>query len=64
MPTSADERYLTTKQLCGRYSVNRETIRRWRTTGRLPQPITFGSFGQPRYRLSDLEAFERRLERV
>lgn len=50
--------YAQDTQLAARYSVSRATIWRWAATGRLPKPIKL-SPGCTRWKLSDLEAFER-----
>lgn len=49
-------RYLSDKDLAGRYSVHRATPWRWAQSGKLPQPIKIN--GCTRWKLSDIEAWE------
>jgi excisionase family DNA binding protein len=47
--------FLTERKFAARLSVGASTIRRWRTSGRLPH---FKLGGVIRYRLADVENFE------
>ena len=50
--------YITTSELCRRYSISRTTAWRWRRAGRLPDPVQIGP-GVQRWRLADLEDYDR-----
>lgn len=49
--------FLPDKQVAVRYGVNRSTIWRWVSEGHFPSPVRFA--GCTRWRLSDLENWER-----
>ena len=51
-PATVTEPYLTLRQLCARLSVSRFTIWRWR-------PPSHDVGGQPRFRLTEVEAYLR-----
>lgn len=53
--------YLTTDELAKRWSIATNTIRRWRTEGMGPSFVKLGSGirSAVRYRLEDIEAYER-----
>lgn len=55
--------YLTTRQVCERYSVGRTTLYRWmqREQNTFPAPAISGTAGQNRWRIEDLEAYEARI---
>jgi len=57
MPTE----YLTTKQVCQRYNVCRQTLYRWmaREQAPFPAPRLRGTAGNNRWALEDLIAYER-----
>lgn len=54
------EKFLTQQDVAERYKVTRISIWRWCKEGRLPQPVIVG--GVKRWRLSDLEAWEKQRE--
>ena len=49
--------YLTTKDLCDRYKVNRSTIWKWQKNKGFPEPVRFGP-QVVRWRLLDVTAWE------
>jgi hypothetical protein len=53
---------LTEQQLAERWRVSQRTLRRWRSTARLPAHIRIGHpvVGRVLYRLTDVLAFEER----
>jgi hypothetical protein len=53
---------LTEQQLAERWRVSQRTLRRWRSTARLPAHIRIGHpvVGRVLYRLADVLAFEER----
>lgn len=53
---------LTEKQLAERWRVSQRTLRRWRSTARLPAHIRIGHpvVGRVLYRLADVLVFEER----
>ncbi|WP_062359855.1 helix-turn-helix transcriptional regulator [Vreelandella aquamarina] len=56
--------YLTTKDLCERYKVERTTLYRWmkREENPLPAPRISGKAGLNRWAIDDIEAYEASLE--
>lgn len=54
-------KFVDAKHVAARYGVSRATAWRWVRAGALPAPIRL-SGGATRWRLSDLEAFEQRLD--
>jgi hypothetical protein len=54
--------YLTSAQVAERYQVSPATVKDWRYHGTGPEWVNIG--GKPRYRLSDLERWEREREAV
>jgi predicted site-specific integrase-resolvase len=50
-------RHLTQEQLAERWQVSEASLERWRSEGRGPVHLKVG--GRVRYRLTDIEAFER-----
>jgi predicted DNA-binding transcriptional regulator AlpA len=58
-PTGASEVWLSRKALAARWQCHLETLKRWEASGRLPKPIKIGAKFL-RYRLSDIEAVERK----
>ncbi len=68
MPTNppADERWLTAEELAERFKVSLSTIRDWRVQGYGPPGVRFGrgKGGSVRYRLSEVERFERETEQT
>lgn len=52
------EQYLDARQLAKRYRVHIQSIWRWNAEKRLPPAAKFGG-GTTRWKLSDLEAWER-----
>lgn len=61
-----DEHWLTAEDLAGRYQVSVTTIRDWRAQGYGPPGVRFGrgKGGSVRYRLSEVEQFERETEQA
>jgi predicted DNA-binding transcriptional regulator AlpA len=55
------EQYLDAAAMADRYNVHKQTIWRWNAEGRLPPSVKLGP-GSTRWRLSALEAWERRAE--
>lgn len=53
--------YLNNQQVRERYKVSRSTLWRWVREGRLPEPVSIGP-ASVRWKLTDLQAFEERLE--
>ena len=49
--------YFSDKTLANRFEVSRATIWRWRAEAKLPNPVKIN--GSTRWRLSDIEAFEK-----
>lgn len=49
--------YISDRQACERYNINRVTLWRWARTGTFPRPVKL-SKGCTRWRLSDVEAWE------
>jgi prophage regulatory protein len=54
--------YLMDKQVAERFSVSRTTIWRWIRTSNFPKPVKLG--GSTRWRLADLEAWEKTLDQL
>jgi len=52
-----DQEYLTQAALADRWNISPRTLERWRWLGQGPQYLKVG--GQVRYRLADVEAYER-----
>ncbi|UOF79765.1 helix-turn-helix domain [Caudoviricetes sp.] len=52
---------LTPKDLCDRWKISNDTLRKWRVSNTGPAYIKLGDTrnSQVRYRLEDIEAFER-----
>lgn len=50
---------LTQGQICRRLGISDETWRRWRAQGRAPRQVDGFPRKRPRWRLADIEAFER-----
>lgn len=52
---------LTPKDLCARWKISDDTLRKWRVSNTGPTYIKLGDTrnAQVRYRLEDIEAFER-----
>jgi len=59
---TTNDQLLTEKQLAERWAVSHRTLRRWRSTARLPPHIRIGHavVGRVLYRLADVLAFEER----
>ena len=53
--------YVSDKQVADRYGVSRETIWRWKREGDFPKAVKL-SRGMTRWRISDLEEWERSRE--
>lgn len=54
--------FLTTKELAGRLGVSQRTVQGWAKNGTGPKQVKLGG-GTVRYRLIDVEAWEKRNER-
>jgi predicted DNA-binding transcriptional regulator AlpA len=52
-----DQKFLTTRECCVRFGITRETWRQWVKSRRAPSPAPLP--GHPRWRVSDIERFER-----
>ena len=59
---TTNDTLLTEQQLAERWRVSQRTLRRWRSTARLPAHIRIGHsvVGRVLYRLADVLAFEER----
>jgi DNA-binding transcriptional MerR regulator len=59
---TTNDTLLTERQLAERWRVSQRTLRRWRSTARLPPHIRIGHpvVGRVLYRLADVLAFEGR----
>lgn len=59
---TTNDTLLTEQQLAERWRVSQRTLRRWRSTARLPAHIRIGHpvVGRVLYRLADVLAFEDR----
>jgi len=57
---TTNDQLLTEKQLAERWAVSHRTLRRWRSTARLPPHIRIGHpvVGRVLYRLADVLVFE------
>ncbi|WP_433925083.1 helix-turn-helix transcriptional regulator [Vreelandella sp. 21] len=55
--------YLTTREVCERYSIGRTTLYRWmqRKSSPFPAPAISGNAGQNRWRIEDIENYEARI---
>lgn len=53
--------YLTVAEVAQRFSVSTDTIWRWKRNGDFPKAVRVGP-GTTRWRVEDLEAYERSLE--
>ncbi|WP_288131789.1 helix-turn-helix domain-containing protein [Microbulbifer sp.] len=49
--------YFSDKSLAARYEVSRSTIWRWTANGQLPKPVQIN--GSTRWRISDIEKWEK-----
>jgi predicted DNA-binding transcriptional regulator AlpA len=58
---TTNDQLLTEKQLAERWAVSHRTLRRWRSTARLPPHIRIGHpvVGRVLYRLADVLVFEK-----
>jgi len=65
MPKQQEERLLTTEQLAERWTMDAGSIENWRQINKGPRFIKLGegSSAPVRYRLSDVEAYEKEMER-
>ena len=54
---SQTDKFISDKQVAGRYEVSRATIWRWVKEGHVPPPVKFTP-GCTRWRLSDLQTWE------
>ena len=59
-PAKADDPWLTTEELAARHKTAPGTIRKWRHVGYGPPGTRFGR--RVKYRLSDVIAWEKRIE--
>lgn len=59
-PRAGQPQLLTQLHICRRLGIGVTTWRRWRAARRVPAPVP-GLPGRPRWRLADIEAFERGL---
>lgn len=55
--------YMTTKDVCRRYSIGRSTLYRWmnRRDNPFPQPAIRGTTGNNRWRIEDVEHYDARI---
>lgn len=56
---SAQNRYISVREVAERFNVSSGTVWRWTRTGALPQPLRL-SAGCTRWRAEDVDAFEAR----
>ena len=59
--TQAAQTYLSVDDLATRFNCSRDSIYRWKRSGEFPKAVRF-SPGMVRWRLSDIEDWENRLE--
>ena len=59
----APQQFLRTGAICGRLGIERHTWRRWVVAGQAPAPVP-NVPGRPRWRVRDVEDFERGLYRA
>jgi predicted DNA-binding transcriptional regulator AlpA len=52
--------FLTTGAVLRRYGISRTTLWAWRRRGHIPPPLRLGTAGVLRWRVADLQEWERR----
>lgn len=57
LSTKEQPAFLRQMEICERLGISDETWRRWRASGVAPRPVNLP--GRKRWRLEDIEAFER-----